>query len=74
MADQVSAAWYDEKIIVNFGRKRILNNSSCARAKSCGRVIRMLFFERGAELNPPTRPHRRMFEFHNSHIGYRETW
>jgi len=76
--DQVSAAWHDEILysaVIHMGRKRMLNNSSCAWTQFCARLIRMLFFlERGAELNPPTRAHRSMFEFHNRHIGYKETW
>ena len=34
----------------------------------------MLFLERAAELNPPTRSHRRLFDFQITHLGYGETW
>ena len=34
----------------------------------------MPFLERAAELNPPTRSHRRLFDFQVTHVGYGETW
>ena len=61
-------------MIVDFDSKRIIDSSIWLWAQYYAIVIETLFLESAAELNPPTRSHRCLFNFQVTHVGYGEGW